>query len=617
MLNIDKILFFLGSIFFAEASYASSMWEIGELNYPTGESEVSAFINTKGKTQLQTVMCTRQLRYDHRFTLLLDNPSPSDMVIQVKVNSDSLDTIAYGEVQGNSIDFQVDENLLTDLPDSSFLTFTFDKSDADYLGLPEKFEVPMVSADLTLRKVASECTALCLNNGFSCSQRLLSSILWPREKYYDKNFDKDVDSLCTRVSKAGTRRFNLTSGCKFALDRFYKQNGTGFLSFLNALFNGDDSLYERYMKKWNEAVNLSHSGAVNSDFYANGEEWYLTLYALISKKHISSFTNSYYEIKNSQSDPTTLVYDIDNRYEMEELKYMSVLLRRLKSSLQSKEAVEQALKAWAEFYRELQAILPNMKQAQALRPVIYRTILMRIWRLAGKPRGIILRPENEFRQGTDNKTITEDFLEKTCSFFDGANGEEFYFSSNDCVKGIYAGLRGEGLKTENFKAVEEAWDVFAKAWNSSVFFTDSIDDAVGENPRSNLGLALISLYREYGFGDYFLMRQCISSKDDDICDYEANKAYGVYSQELDNRLDAIVLVSADDAKTLADLNALWQDYYFKLSNYVDDLVKRGKILPWRAGFVKGTAIVVQTNALLSFPYDREELPDESLEDDFS
>ena len=113
------------------------------------------------------------------------------------------------------------------------------------------------------------------------------------------------------------------------------------------------------------------------------------------------------------------------------------------------------------------------------------------------------------------------------------------------------------------------------------------------------------------------MRQCISSKDDDICDYEANKAYGVYSQELDNRLDAIVEVSADDAKTLADLNALWQDYYFKLSNYVDDLVKRGKILPWRAGFVKGTAIVVQTNALLSFPYDREELPDESLEDDFS
>ena len=95
--------------------------------------------------------------------------------------------------------------------------------------------------------------------------------------------------------------------------------------------------------------------------------------------------------------------------------------------------------------------------------------------------------------------------------------------------------------------------------------------------------------------------------------YESKKAYDTYVQELQNRIDAIGEVSVEDAKILGQLSNLWQDYYKNLSIYVDDLVERGKVLPWRAGFVKGTAIVVQTNALLNFPYDREELPDESLE----
>ena len=112
------------------SSNAALMWEIGELNYPSGESEVSAFINTQGQTQLQTVLCTRNLRYDHRFTLLLNKPSPSDMVIQAKLNSDHLESIAYGEVQDNAIDFQVEEEILTDLPDTSHLEFNFDEIDA-------------------------------------------------------------------------------------------------------------------------------------------------------------------------------------------------------------------------------------------------------------------------------------------------------------------------------------------------------------------------------------------------------------------------------------------------------------------------------------------------------
>ena len=592
---------------------AALMWEIGELNYPSGESEVSAFINTQGQTQLQTVLCTRNLRYDHRFTLLLNTSSPSDMVIQAKLNSDGLESTAYGEVQGNAIDFQIEEEILTDLPDSSHLEFNFDEIDANYLGLPQKLVVPMLAADLSIRHVASECTVLCLNNGFSCSQRLLSAILWPRDFFSKAQASDDAYSLCTQQTKSGSRRFNLTAGCKFVLDRFYRHEGNGPLSFLNNLFNGENSLYEQYQRDWNNAVNQSHQGALSPDIYAHGEEWYLLLYALVSNKHISNFTNSYYEIKNSRSDPTTLVYDIDNRYELETLKYTAVLLNRFKSSLQTKDALDKALKSWFDFYRELQTILPLINQAQALRPIIYKTMLTRIWKLAGKPQGIVLDPKKAFRQGSENKTITGDYLEKTCAFFDGANGEEFYFASDDCIKGIYASLRGEGLKSDDFDALVESWDAFAKMWNASIFFSDNIDDAVGEHPRSNLGLALISLFREYGFGDYFLMRQCLSSQDDDICKYESKKAYDIYVQELQNRIDAIAEVSAEDAKTLRQLDKLWQNYYKNLSIYVDNLVKRGKVLPWRAGFVKGMAIVAQTNALLNFPYDREELPDESLE----
>ena len=612
MTSIKKALICM-AYFGISSSNAALMWEIGELNYPSGESEVSAFINTQGQTQLQTVLCTRNLRYDHRFTLLLDKPSPSDMVIQAKLNSDRLESIAYGEVQDNAIDFQVEEEILTDLPDTSHLEFNFDDIDAKYLGLPQKLEIPMLAADLSIRHVASECTFLCLNNGFSCSQRLLSAILWPRDFFSKAQNLDDIDFLCTEKTKSGSSRFNLTAGCKFALDRFYRHDGNGPLSFLNNLFNGENSLYEQYQRDWNNAVNQSHQGALSADIYARGEEWYLLLYALVSNKHILNFTNSYYEIKNSKSDPTTLVYDIDNRYELESLKYTAVLLRRFQGSLQSKEAIGKALKSWAEFYRELQTILPQINQAQAIRPIIYKTMLMRVWKLAGKPRGIILDPKKAFRQGSENKTVTGDYLEKTCAFFDGANSEEFYFASDECIKGIYASLRGEGLKTDKFAAVAESWDAFAKKWNSSVFFTDSIDDAVGEHLRSNLGLALISLFREYGFGDYFLMRQCLSSQDEDICEYESKKAYDTYVQELQNRIDAIGEVNAEDAKILGQLSNLWQDYYKNLSIYVDALVKQGKVMPWRAGFVKGTAIVVQTNALLNFPYDREELPDESLE----
>lgn len=411
----------------------------------------------------------------------------------------------------------------------------------------------------------------------------------------------------------GGFKFNNSSACKFALDRFYAHSGVGPLSFLNDLFNGKDSLYKKYQEQWNKAVSLAPSGAVRQDVYADNSEWYLMLYSFAGSRHIKSFPNSYYDILRLKDDPTTLVYDVDNRYEMETLKYAAVLHRRVSSSVQATTAVEAAIKAWTDFYREFLATLPQIQQAQALRPVIYRSMLMRIWYLAGMPQGITLSPANAFHQGRDGKTTTGDFLEKSCSFFDGANGEEFYFASDDCIKGIKSQLRIEGLKTDSYQAVVDAWDEFSKQWSQSMFFSDSIDDAVGEHPRSNLGLALLSLYKIYGFGDYFLLRECVSSRDPDICEYEAQKTYTSYAQERDNRLNAISAVSADDAKVLKDLDILWQKYYDALDNYVQELVAKGKIPHWRASFVKGMASIVQTNALLTIPYDREELPDESLD----
>ena len=63
------------------------------------------------------------------------------------------------------------------------------------------------------------------------------------------------------------------------------------------------------------------------------------------------------------------------------------------------------------------------------------------------------------------------------------------------------------------------------------------------------------------------------------------------------------------------MNELWLDYYHTLDDYLDDLVDKGYLPQWRASFVKGLACIIQTTALLNFPYDRAELPDVSLKND--
>ncbi len=609
---LPKLLFlcFLG---ISPSCFSSNIWEAGELTYPNNETEISAFINTSGNTQLQAVLCAKDSTNAYRFTLLLPNKLDSDSVIKVTIKTDELEVEAYAEVSGNSLDIQIDENLMLSIPDSSKLTLSFDKEDAAYLGIPSSIDVNMHGADMTIRNVASECTALCLDNGFKCNYPLLSSLLWPRDKYRDVSVD-DVDDLCSSMIVPGYYKFTPTKSCKLALDRFYKKEGEGPLSYVHKLFKDKNSAFQQYVKSWNEAVALCPYSALDLPVTASDKEWYLILYSLIGKNPVREFPSSYYAVKKYTADPTTLIYDIDNRYEMELLKYSSVLFRRVKGSVSAVNAVEKALKVWSDFYRQLGSALPSIQQAQAIRPVVYREMMLRVWNLAGKPMGLKILPKNLFKQGTNGRPVTKEPLERQCSFFEGSGGDQFYFASEECIKGFNDYMRTSPLNSKLYKDVVKSWNEFSSNWAASQFYTDGIDDAVGEHPQANLALTIMSLFKLYGFGDYFLVRECISSRDADICEYELHKAYSTYSKEYNYRLDSISNVSEKDGKKLNELNELWLNYYHNLELYMKDLVHRNIVPMWRAEFAMAMACIIQTSAILNFPYDREELPDLSKDD---
>ncbi|MGN1281598.1 MAG: hypothetical protein ACI4UM_06805 [Succinivibrio sp.] len=583
------------------------------MTYQNGLTEVSAFVNSPGNTQLQSVLCSNSTYNNYRFTLLLPQRSNTGAVIKVKVITDEISLEEYCEVSGNSIDFQVDENLLLTLPETTKLKLVFESEDAKLLNIPSQIEIPMTGADLTLRNVASECTVLCLNNGYKCNFPLLSSLLWPSDRF-EGSTREDIDTLCTKQIRPGLYRFRDSEQCRLALDNFFQKDGIGALSPIEKVFNDRNSSFSKYMTSWNEAVSLSPASALNVPVKADGREWYLSLYSLVGRRHIREFPVSYYSIKGLNGDSTTAVYDTDNRYEMEMLKYSSVLYRRVNGNVSAINAIEMSLKYWSDFYRQLSATLPAIPQAQAIRPIVYRTMLMRIWNLAGKPQSIRLLPEYAFRQGSGGKTITGEPLESECSFFEGVTGDEFYYASDNCIKGVSDYMRVSPLKTTLYDEVEVKWNTFAREWIKSPFYNEGIEDAVGEHVRGNLNIALLSMIKQYGFGDYFLVRECISSRDSDICQFESKKMYNTYNKEFNYRLDSISNVSENDGKLLNSLNTLWLDYYEALEKYLADLVKKSLLEEWRADLVKSVACVVQTNALLNFPYDRAELPDISLED---
>ena len=182
MMRSLSYLFVLTALTYSTNSNAA-MWAAGDLTYANGETEVSAFVNAPGDTQLQAVLCSKNSQNNYRFTLLLPKKLDSDSVIKVNVKTDELNVEEYGEVSGNSLDLQMDETLLLAIPDSTKLSLVFDKEDAEYLGIPATIDVSMSGADMTLRNVASECTALCIGNDFKCNFPLLSSLLWPQDRY--------------------------------------------------------------------------------------------------------------------------------------------------------------------------------------------------------------------------------------------------------------------------------------------------------------------------------------------------------------------------------------------------------------------------------------------------
>lgn len=647
-----------------EVTAATNIWEGGRLDYANGGTEVAAFINLPEQLQVQVVLCSQHEQSSYRLTLLLPCQAEVNGLIPLKLNVDGVITTAYGEIVGNAIEIQPGVNFLITLPDCSAFDIEFEPQDAQLLNLPPILKIPMQNAGLVLTQMARSCIILNQSENFDNNLPLISGILWPRNGF-DQETIKPIEKACLfknikeisnyvqnqslvrslsvnrlqeddsfsnyeqspntnpylgrsnfeRVNVKEVKEFNyhinpkklpifyLSDQCRIALDQAYEKEGKWALSFLPALFKAPDSAYQRYKSRWNVVADsvaqdqLSKILTMASDY-----DYYLILFSLLSNQAIRQYPQSYYDALNYISDPSSFLYEVDNRYELETIKYASALKRRLKGSLSTLQSEIGALQNWNLFYQDFSSALPVIPKAQALRPLLYRQMLMRIWRLAGKPQPLRLKDEYIFKQGTQGKTITKDVLEARCSLFDGSNGDQFFFASPECVYGVDNDLRRLGLHNKDFDEVQGKWDRFAQEWSRSVFYSDSTEDAVGEHSRSSLVLTMLSLYKNYGFGDYYLLSKCLSTRDRDICAYDAEQSLSNYFNELRNTIMSIAQASRDDATTLRHLNDLWNDYYEGLKVYTTNLEQRGKIESWRKYFVLGVAITSQTEAMLNAPF---------------
>lgn len=623
------------------------IWEAGRLDYAYGGAEVAAFVNTKEQIQLQIVLCSKDQPYAFRMSVLLPHKHEASGIIPVRLNVDGQVTNVYAEVSGNSLEFQVGTSFLITLPDSPNFEMEFSKEDSSYLKIPQVLSFSMSNANLVLSEVAKSCVILQERQGFKSNEQLLSGILWPRQGFNSLSLTKknnhlndsdkyrNIESLCLRSNKDGNLNNKVVTGlvssihdqdsmpmfypskeCKKALDDIYEAQGKLSLSFLPELFKNPTGHYQRYIMLWNNVlVDTSRMDFKHVDKPLDDFDYYLTLFSLFSDSKISQYPQSYYDILKLKEDPSTFLYTMDNRYELETVKYASVLTRRLTSFLSPRQNSAEAISAWHQFYQELSLLLPPISKAQAIRPVLYRQMLMRIWRLAGYPDPLHLRPKYAFVQGTNGKTTTKEPLEARCSIFEGSNGDQFFFASNDCVKSITTDLRNLGMINNDYYRVLDCWDDFAKAWTKSNFYHTYGQDAVGEHLRSSLALTLLSLYKNYGFGDYFLLNKCISSRDSDICAYEANNYYESYSSDLRKTIAAIAKVSNKDARELKKLNDLWSNYYDSLKVYTKNLANKNRIPLWKSEFILGVAVTCQSEAILNSRYNRDGI-ETSISDDF-
>ena len=400
-----KLIFLFPFMLIAPVAVAVESWEAGRIDYDDGTSEIAAFINTPEKIQLQIVLCARNEPINYRFSLIFPEPLEYSAFFKVKVSSAGDTTQAFAELNGNTLDFQLDPSVFVNLPDAPDLSIEFEKDDSEFLGIPQILNIPVYGADVTIKQIAAECGYLCVNEDFKCESPLVSAILWPRSGFIDDSVSK-LDDVCTRGSDKAYS-FNLSDKCKQALDLRFAAIGFEPLSFLDKLFHGKGSSYAKYRSTWNEALSALKTKAdpqkpkVEPEIASEVDDydWYLALYSILGSRKLTNYPASYFAVLDLEEDPTTLLYNTDSRYDVETLKYMSVLLRSSDDNVDK--LIEKAISEWRNFYRDLSVSLPLIKEAQALRPLLYRSMLLRLWILAGKPQPIELKQDQMFVQGTD------------------------------------------------------------------------------------------------------------------------------------------------------------------------------------------------------------------------
>lgn len=584
----------------ANASSSNYMWEAGRIDYSKDLSEVAAYVNGKHKTQLQVVLCSQGDLQNYRLSLLLPNTYDLNTILQVQLSYDGNNSTYYAEVNGNIIDFQVDNSTFLALCSSPNLDIIFKEDDAKALDLPKVLSISMLGADYMIKKVAAECVILCVDNKFSCQAPLVSSILWPLTSFNKDSYD--LDDICTKPFKS-SYIFNPSDKCKAKLDEFYNKEGKGPLSFLYKLFHEQGSSYIKFKEQWNDLVNtIAQEHDNKNDLLISDEDWYILLYSFVGNRNLINYPKSYHEIINYRSDPTTLLYNIDSRYEMEALKYTSVLNKRLKGSLNNIKQLEQVLSFHQDFYRDFINLLPQIPQAQALRPLVYRQMLLRLWLLSGSPDVLDVSSMDTVIQGTNNQTLTNQSIEKKCAGFEGIRGDEYFQDSNQCSQAIHSALRDGGFINGLYANVQDAWALYKSEFEKSVFYTKVDDLSFKQSVFGVNSLNMISILKVYGFGDYFLLRGCIITKDDDICSFEKHKAYESYTNEFRNKFSAIASISIEDANSLKYISKLYDDYVEKLNVYIKYLLSANKISYWQAQFVLACAATAQTDILLNIPY---------------
>ena len=432
----------------------------------------------------------------------------------------------------------------------------------------------------------------------------------PTRHFIQSRWERHVVPAAQDKVKPRAYSFVLNQQCRLALDQIYARTGQEALSYLRELFYAPTSSYQHYAEHWRSvlldsasmdfespratAERIEREGKLMRDY-----DYYLALYTLFSSgpEHLVQYPQSYYDIIHLGEDPSTFLYAMDNRYELETIKYASVLVRRLTGFITTRRNVEEALTAWWTFYQDLSTLLPPIVRAQSLRPVLYRQMLMRLWRQAGYPEALHLRPEYAFVQGRYGRISSGESLEAQCSIFEGSNNDQFFYSSPECHSIVVTDMRLLGYNNEDLRMVWRNWRAYREAWQRSPFAHNL--DSTADNLQSNFDLTLLSLYKTYGFGDYYLMRKCISSRDSDICTYERFRNKESYENDVHRGIAALAKVSARDARSLGELHNLWQNYYESLCVFTNNLVTRGMLSPWRAPFIQGVAVTTQAEVILN------------------